>query len=202
MFRRILAIGALALIQGLAVSSAAADSFGAPAATTGDVPFDGFTCCNLRYEGDWISDANWTMLPVIPAGSRITVKDFGRYRANVSIEGRPMRIGQEYGREQESKEQFIAKLVVKNDPQLRIATFSTDVQAAIRAGKVMPGMTKEQVIISLGYPRTDTTVSLELPEWTYWTHDGDRYIVIWGPNQLVKEIDSLRKIRSLIVYGQ
>lgn len=161
-----------------------------------------YTCCNLRYEGDWISDANWASLPFIPAGSAVVVKDFGRYRANAIIDGRPMRIGLDYGREQETREQFVRKLMVEHDPKLRIATFDKEVQAAIQAGKVRPGMTKEQVIISLGYPRTDTTRSTERSEWTYWTIDEQDYVVIWGPDQRVKEIDATQRVKRLVVHGE
>ena len=191
MIRHKFVLAAALLLQGLAPTTSFADTL-----------MEGFTCCNLHYEGDWISDANWATLPFLPAGSRIAVNEFGRQRATVTIDGRRMRIGLDYGREAESKEQFLAKLVVTDDPKLRIATYSPDIQAAIRAGKVMPGMTKEQVIISLGYPRTDTTPSMTQPEWTYWTLAGDRYIVIWGPDERVKDIDSLRKIRPLIVHGE
>ena len=31
-----------------------------------DLP-EGYTCCNLHDDGDWISDANWGTMPVIPA---------------------------------------------------------------------------------------------------------------------------------------
>ena len=33
----------------------------------------GYTCCNLHYDGDWISDANYTDLPFIPAGTPISL---------------------------------------------------------------------------------------------------------------------------------
>lgn len=49
----------------------------------------GYTCCNLHYDGDWISDANYTDLPFIPAGTPIAVahpvKD--SYRAYATIGG-------------------------------------------------------------------------------------------------------------------
>lgn len=162
-----------------------------------------FTCCNLRYDGDWISDANFATLPFIPAGARISVNDYGRHRASVLIEGRPFRIGHDYGREQESTQQYVRKVVVSEDPKRRIATFPATVQAAIGAGKVMVGMTKEQVRISLGYPRTDKTRSLDSSEWAYSTsYGGDEYFVIWGTDELVKDIDGLRRVKRLVVHDE
>ena len=160
-----------------------------------------YTCCNLHYDGDWISDANYQTLPFIPAGSRIAINDYGRYRASVMIEGRPMRIGQDYGRAQESTEDYVTKLVLNEDPKVRIATFPANVQAAIRAGKVMPGMTREQVIMSLGPPRTDRTASIDLLGWTYWTTARDEFVVLWDTNHRVRAVDGAPRVKQLVLYG-
>lgn len=173
-----------------------------PAAAAKAIGHEAYTCCNLRYENDWISDANWATLPFIPAGARISIGEYGRHRATVVIDGRVMRVGHDYGRAQESKEQFVAKLLVHEDPKLKIASFPPAIQVAIHAGKVMPGMTREQVIISLGHPRTDGTRSTDLSEWTYWTFNGDEYVVIWGTDQRVKEIDAPRSIKRLVVQSE
>jgi len=111
----ILAVGASILLAGC--ESMPGPSTGAPAAPS--LP-SGYTCCNLHYENDWISDANWSAMPMIPAGASIKVVDYGRYRANVEIDSRKMRLGLDYGRQQ-SVEAWAGKLVVSADPRPRIA---------------------------------------------------------------------------------
>lgn len=147
-----------------------------------------YTCCNLRYSDDWISDANAATLPFIPAGARIVIKDYGRNRIHVLIDGQKMTIGHDYGRKQETREQFVAKLLVNADPSEKIATYDPAIQRAIRAGKVRAGMNKEQAIISLGYPRTDLTASLDAPAWKYLTADEDEYELVWGSDGLLAEV--------------
>lgn len=88
--RGILAAGAAAIVLAAPLSRASE-----PAALA-----EGFTCCNLHYNGDWISDTNRNLNPMIPAGAPIKLLSFGRYRAHVLIDGREMRLGQDYGREQ------------------------------------------------------------------------------------------------------
>lgn len=161
-----------------------------------------YTCCNLRYEGDWISDANWVPLPMIPAGSRIIVKEYGRHRAFVEIEGRPMWIGLDFGREQDTVEKFVARLAVKTNPQEKLATFPKSIRAAILAGKVTTGMTKEQVIMSLGYPRADKTKSVDAAEWTYWIFDEDEYVLIWAADQTLKEVKAASKTKQLLLHTE
>lgn len=158
-----------------------------------------YTCCNLHYEGDWISDANWATLPFVPAGARIVVKDYGRHKAEVLIDGRPMRIGLDYGRDKETREQLAARLMVKDDPQAKLATWPAPVQAAIRAGKVAVGMDREQVVMTLGRPRLDTTPSLDVAQWTYYTFEEEAFAVVWGADQRVVRIDASPAVRKLLV---
>ncbi|WP_293777134.1 hypothetical protein [uncultured Oxalicibacterium sp.] len=159
-----------------------------------------YTCCNLHYDRDWISDANWATLPFFPAGSRIALVDYRRNYASVYVEGKRMYIGHDYGGEQETREQFVERLIVKEDPKLRMATYAPDVQAAIRAAKVMPGMTQEQVIMSLGYPRADTTPDRQSNEWTYWTLDAQQYTIVWNAAKRVQSIEAALPVKRQVAF--
>ena len=64
------------------------------------LPRDGYTCCNLHYEGDCISGGNHTGLPMLPAEIPIKVLSLGRHRAYVLVGGNKMRLGHDYGRDQ------------------------------------------------------------------------------------------------------
>jgi hypothetical protein len=50
---------------------------GAPAVaadhSASPLPFEGFACCTLHYEGDWIGDGHYAALPSIPAATPITL---------------------------------------------------------------------------------------------------------------------------------
>lgn len=74
------------------------------------------------------------------------------------------------------------------NPRQRLARYAPDVQAAIRAGKVKPGMTREQVIMSLGYPRSDLTASLGAEQWRYNTLDEQEFAVAFGPADTVVRV--------------
>ena len=162
---------------------------GFAAAALGQELPQGYTCCNLHYDKDWISDANWLHAPMIPAGARIKVLSYdSNNRAAVEIDGKPMRIGQDYGRKEESLEKFISKLVVKTNPKSKIDRYPEKVRTAIKNGKVIPGMTREQVIISVGYPPTHRTPTLDSPVWHHWQSKAGRFEVRWDDKGKVKEI--------------
>lgn len=160
---------------------------------------NGYACCNLHYEGDWISDSNLAQLAFIPAGTPIKVKKIDGYRAYVEVDGKAMRLGHDYGRAQESTEQWVNKIVVLNDPKLTMAKFSPVVRKAIEVGKLTRGMTKEQVIMAVGYPQTNENPKLDGPYWRYWWSSFGPYYVYWSGNK-VKKIDGHSETVAHMTY--
>ena len=50
---------------------------------------------------------------------------------------------------------------------LRLARFPEKIAAAIRQATVLPGMTRDQLLMALGYPPGDFTTMLQSPNWRY-----------------------------------
>lgn len=161
----------------------------------------GYTCCNFHYEKDWINDGNYGQLPMIPAGTPIKVLDYGRYRVQVDIDGKPFRLGLDYGREAETTEQWVAKLVVAKDPKVQLAAYPAAVQQAIQKGQVMVGMTKEQVIMSLGYPLTNENPRLDAPFWRYWWSSFGEYQVNWQGDRVSKITGNPETVQLVLAPG-
>jgi len=159
----------------------------------------GYTCCNLHYEGDWISDANWSSLPMIPAGASIKILGYGRYRVNAEIDGRKMRLGLDYGRQQ-PLEEWARKLVVQDDPRQQIARWPAPIRDATRAGKVAIGMSKQEVLVSLGYPPAHQTPSLDASQWKYWYTGFGSFLVVWDGAGRVKDVIADPQTRFAVLY--
>lgn len=162
-------------------------------AQRGPIPPDevwlkGYTSSNLRYQPgtDWISDGNYTGYPLIPAGSPIRVAKpaYQTTRVRADIDGMAFRLGQDYSRHVEFFEDWVGKLVDKEDPRLKIAGWPPEVQQAVRAGRIVPGMTREQVVVSLGYPLRTATMSLNNDVWRYWQSSFVQYDVHFDDNRV------------------
>jgi hypothetical protein len=164
------------------------------------LPRQGYACCDLHYSRDWINDGNYAELPMISAGTPIEVLSFGSNRAYVKVEGKPFRLGHDYGRAQESLEAWVDKIVVNDNPRPRIATYAPTVQAAIREGKVMVGMTREQAITSVGYPLTSENSSLNDPVWRIWRSSRGEYQLNFGTDGRIKSITGDDGVTSLVIY--
>ena len=98
----------------------------------------GYACCNLRYSGDWVSDMGSGELPFIPVGSKLLVREIEGYRANVEADDKTYRFGHDYGRAQEKTPAWVDKLVVLDDPGLKLAKFPANIRAAIEADAKNP----------------------------------------------------------------
>ena len=164
------------------------------------LPREGYACCNLHYEGDWISDGNYSGLPMLPAGTPIKVLSLGRHKAYALVGGIKMRLGHDYGRDQESLEHWITKIVVDEDPTARIAKYPPDVQAAIKEGRVAIGMTKEQAIVAVGYPLTSETSSTDAPVWRHWVSSFEEYQLMWGPDATLAGVSADAALRYQVVH--
>ncbi|HXW73339.1 MAG TPA: hypothetical protein VEK10_00885 [Steroidobacteraceae bacterium] len=170
---------------------------GSPAA---QLPRQGFACCNLHYDGDWINDGNYAELPMIPAGTPIEVLSYGRHRAYVKVEGKPMRLGHDYGRSQETLEEWVAKIVLSEDPRPRIASYPPLVREAIQAGKLVPGMTREQAIVAIGYPLTSENASLDAPVWRMWRSTRGEYELNFRADGRLASVTGDDSVTSLMLY--
>ncbi|HEX6734561.1 MAG TPA: hypothetical protein VF096_07090 [Azonexus sp.] len=159
----------------------------------------GYACCNLHYSGDWISDSNLAQLPFVPVGTPIKVKKIDGYRAYVEVDGKPMRLGHDYGREQETTEQWVNQLVVLDDPKARLAKFPARTRNAIAKGQLLRGMTREQVIMAVGHPQTNENPRLDGPYWRYWWSSFGPYYVYWAKGT-VSKIDGHSETVGYMTY--
>lgn len=150
-------------------------------AVAANVPPPGFLCCNLHTDGTWASDSNYrdSNKKLLPAGTRVVPIDFGRNRINVEMDGIRQSIGNDYSRDL-SPEQFAARWIVRANPRGRLAKWSDEIRSAVRQSKVMRGMTRAQVQMSLGYPTTSYTPNLNLSTWRYRTSSRGEFQVLFG----------------------
>jgi hypothetical protein len=54
----------------------------------------------------------------------------------------------------------------------------------IQQGIVEPGMTKQEVLMALGYPPAHRTPSIEQPIWTYWRNRWDVFMVYFDGDRV------------------
>lgn len=161
---------------------------------------EGFLCCNLRTDGSWISDINYAESGkrLLPVGTPAKVTGYGRHRVHIDINGGKQSIGNDYSRDIELGA-FAQRYVVTEDPKPKLASYAPKVREAIAGARVMKGMTKEQVLMAVGYPVSSENPSLDAGVWRYWLSSFAEFQVNWDEQGRVKDIVTDASTRNLVV---
>lgn len=161
--------------------------------------YDGYLCCNMRSDGSWISHSNYAEngKRVVPVGTPVSVTGYGRHRVNVRIDGERQAIGNDYSRDIGLAD-FARRYVVTEDPAAKIAGYPAKIQDAIKRAKITPGMTREQVLMALGYPISSENPDLGADLWRYWMSSFAEFQVQFDGSGRVREITTDANTRNLV----
>ncbi|HUE31256.1 MAG TPA: hypothetical protein VMR79_10275 [Verrucomicrobiae bacterium] len=137
-----------------------------------------FLCCNLHYEKPEISDANYLKGTLIPYGTHVQVLEVRKNTVKFQAEGHPpITLVLKYGKDTLGMDEYLNRIFLREDPHVKLPKPSKDKKQAaavertrklIEEGTVEPGMTKDEVLMAVGYPPVHRTPSLSSPNWTYW----------------------------------
>jgi hypothetical protein len=172
----------------------------AAAAVQAQPSFEGWLCCNMRSDGAWISDSNYAESgkTIIALGTPVKVTGYGRNRVFVEIAGKRQALGNDYSRDIALPE-FARRYVVPHNPAEKLAGFAPAVQEAIRSARVSRGMTREQVLMALGYPISSETPHLDAPLWKYWLWTFSPFDVHFGADGRVTDVQTDPETRARVV---
>ena len=161
-----------------------------------------YTCCNLWLQKDQASDVNYHVGMLLPLGTPVRIVDRGTRTITFRTqEGRTVTLVQEYGHRSEPFPSFVNKMLLTTDPKARLADMPQHTRTSIQQGFVEPGMTREQVAMSLGPPATHRTASWASPVWTFWYNRWASYEVMFDERGVVTEVAGLRKGALRMVTG-
>jgi hypothetical protein len=153
------------------------------------VPENGFLCCNLRTDGSWISDINYeeSGKTMIPLGTPLKFTGYGRYRVYVEIDGKRQALGNDYSRDLK-REAFAARYILAANPRDKLASAPPKIRQAVEAAKVAMGMTREQVVMAVGYPVTSENPDFDAKIWKFWLWSFSPFTVFFDDQGRVAKV--------------
>lgn len=157
-----------------------------PASARQAAKAEGFLCCNMRTFDGEIYDINYDDegARILPFGSPLTVTRHDRRKLRLLVEGKRHVIENHYSRDL-SETEFVERYVVAEDPRIAAAGFPEKIREAIASARVTPGMTREQVVMSLGWPVSSENPDLGAEVWRFWLSSFDEIQVEFDANGLV-----------------
>jgi len=142
-----------------------------------------YTCCNIHYEKTEITDVNYLVGAVIPFGTRVQILEVRKNSVKFQPEGHPpITLVLRHGRKALGMDEYLNRLFLREDPHAKLpmskpakgakaATGEAEkTRKNIEQGVVDVGMTRDQVLMAIGYPPAHRTPSLQSPVWTYWSN--------------------------------
>jgi hypothetical protein len=128
----------------------------------------------LRFNGSHeASDANYDYRDsiVFPAGTRVRVLRMTTTKASFVPEGETavFTIELRFGRNAMSPGGYYGRLFVPDDPRARLPR-SAGLRDAVRDGRLLVGMSKDEALMARGYPPAHRTPSIEGEEWLYYSN--------------------------------
>ena len=111
---------------------------------------------------------------------------------------------EKYGRKELPFDQLVSRVFVETDPRTQLARSApprargkrrgpaesaASRLALVERGVVEPGMTRQEVIMTLGYPPANRTPSLEQPEWHYWRNRWDEFTVVFEGDRVARVVN-------------
>jgi len=128
-----------------------------------------YTCCNIHYEKTEITDVNYQRGTLIPFGTRVQILEVRRNSVKFQPVGHPpITAVLKYARRTLTIDDYMNRLFVSEDPHTKLRRAPAKTVKNIEQGAIEPGMTREQVLMALGYPPAHRTPSVDSPTWTYW----------------------------------
>jgi hypothetical protein len=163
------------------------------------IPERGFLCCNMRSDGSWISDSNYAESGkrIVPLGTPVRFLGFGRNRVQIEIDGRRQAIGNDYSRDL-TLDHFAARYIVASNPKDEVVALDSKTRTAIETARVTRGMSRQQVLMALGYPISSETPNLDVRQWRYWLWSFTPFTVNFSDDGKVSSVttdaDTLLKV--------
>jgi hypothetical protein len=144
-----------------------------------------YLCCNMHYENPEISDVNYQVGTLIPFGTQVQVLEVRRKAIKFQPAGHPpILLLLRYGENVLPMETYAERLFVAEDPRTKLKKVPAKTVKLIEAGGVDPGMTKDQVLMSLGYPPAHRTPSLETGQWSFWQNRWQQFVVYFDGDKV------------------
>jgi len=153
-------------------------------------PFLGQTrylCCNLHYDKTTITDVNYQVGTLVPLGTPVTITDVRQKSVTFEPQGQPpITLVLKYGRKQTTMDALFSRLFLTTDPRRGLARVPAKTRALIEVGDIANGMTKDEVVMALGYPPAHRTPSIDGAVWQYWQDRWHQFSVYFDGDRVTR----------------
>ena len=144
-------------------------------------------CCNLHYEKTKISDVNFQRGTLIPLGTPVRITQVTAKGIVFEAPGHPpITLLLRYGRRTLTLDDYLAQVFLTADPRPELARLPRARREAVTQSRVEPGMSRDEVLMALGYPPAHRTPVLDASTWIYWQNRWQHFAVHFDADRVAR----------------
>ncbi len=125
-----------------------------------------YTQVGMFAQGSGVNTLNYTLGFPIPVNSIVFYEDINSKQLAFTYQDKRYYLRNNPRYSQTNMDQMLDRYF--GSKKVNLSKFTAAEQKAIKAGKAEVGMSKEAVLLALGYPPVHATPSLQQDEWKYW----------------------------------
>lgn len=125
-----------------------------------------YTQVGMHAQGSGLSTLNFTLGFPIPVNSIVFYEDINSKQVAITYDDKRYYLRNSPRHSKTTMDQMLDRHF--GTKKVDLSKFSPKEQEAIKAGKVEIGMSKEAVLLAIGYPPAHATPTLQQDEWKYW----------------------------------
>lgn len=152
-------------------------------AATPEVGNTYFTQYNFKVEKERHITTNYWRGELIPVNTQVILESIGGDELVLNIDGRRIRFENKRKFTLRNIEVIAAELLSPN--RVRIPG-NTERQGDIESGTLRLGMTKDEVLMTRGYPPRHKTASIKANRWVYWSSRFVQLTIVFRDGRLVE----------------
>lgn len=122
---------------------------------------------NIWVEKERTVSTNYSRGELIPFNSRVTLESVGKKKIVLDIDGRRITVINIKKHSQRDSTTVAGQMLSRN--KLSLGGLSRERRDDIESGVLRLGMSKDEVIITRGYPPRHKTASIKANHWVYWS---------------------------------
>jgi len=187
MRRLLVLVLGVVVVAGLGGCGGASGGGPVPSSRVGQVFF---LCCNLRYDPKKpeITDTIAAQGTLVPFATRVEVQKVTRGSVVFTPAGHPaITLDYEHGG-RVPFDTFLSRLFVTEDPRLKLKKVPARQVKLVEKAMIVPGMSRDQVLLAVGYPPASRTPSLDATTWVYGDGAGSDAFVVYFDGDRVSSV--------------
>lgn len=143
-----------------------------------------YTRYNFMYEKGRHVTTNYWRGELVPINTKVTLVSIGSKKMVLDIDGQEVAIVNVKKHSKKDMGEIASKLL--SPKQIPISKVSSDFRDDLESGVLRIGMTKEEVLMTRGYPPAHKTPSTKSTRWTYWSSKFIQRTLVFKDGKLVE----------------